>query len=162
MPVNSLAITLRPERPEDSAFLLEVYSSARKEELDATGWPDVTRKVFLGMQFNAQQQGYRATFPLAEFNVIEVGGQAAGRMVVNRAEGEFRLVDLALLPAHRGQGVGTTLIQNLLRDGAAAGKPVRLSVIKGERAFRLYERLGFKKTGEDILRIQMEWQCKPA
>lgn len=158
MPANPLAITLRPERPEDGAFLLEVYSSTRKEELDAVGWPDVTRKVFLGMQFNAQQQGYRATFPLAEFAVIEVSGQAAGRMVVNRTEGEFRLVDMALLHGHRGQGIGTMLIQNLLREAAAAGKPVRLSVLKGQRAFRLYERLGFKKTGEDILRAKMEWR----
>jgi ribosomal protein S18 acetylase RimI-like enzyme len=85
-------------------------------------------------------------------------GQAVGRIVIDRAGNEFRLVDIALLPEHRGRGLGTALIQNLQREAAAAKKPVRLSVLKGERAFRLYQRLGFEKTGEADLREQMEWR----
>ncbi len=110
------------------------------------------------MQFNAQQQGYRAAFPRAEFLIITIDNKAAGRVVVNRTEEEIRLVDVAVLPAHRGRGIGTEVIQGVLREAATAGKPVRLSVIKGQRAFRLYQRLGFRKTGEAAMREQMEWR----
>jgi ribosomal protein S18 acetylase RimI-like enzyme len=158
MPADPLPIALRPETPADGAFLLELYASTRKEEMEAFGWPETTRKAFLGMQFAAQQQAYRAAFPLAEFSVITLGGQDVGRMVVHRGEAEFRLVDIAVMPEHRGQGIGTRLIEDLLRSAKAAGKPVGLSVLKGQRPVSLYQRLGFRKTGEDILRLRMEWR----
>ncbi|HEY3914565.1 MAG TPA: N-acetyltransferase, partial [Verrucomicrobiae bacterium] len=50
------------------------------------------------------------------------------------------------------------LIQGLQREAAAAKKPVRLCVFAGERASRLYQRLGFRKTGHAAGRDQMEWQ----
>ena len=157
-PADLAAPALRPEGPADGPFLLEVYASTRREELEATGWPAAMREAFVRMQFNAQQQGYRAAFPRAEFAIILLDGQAVGRIVIDRAGNEFRFVDIALLPEHRGRGLGTALIQNLQREAAAAKKPVRLSVLKGERAFRLYQRLGFEKTGEADLREQMEWR----
>jgi len=168
MPVNLATITSRPERPEDEAFLREVYGSTREEELEASGLPLEMRAAFLNMQFKAQQQGYRNTFPQAEFHVILLGNQAVGRLIVSRAAGEWRLVDIALLPEHRNQGIGTALIQKLLAEAEAAAQPLRLSVIKGQRAFRLYQRLGFAKTGESGWRDLMEWradkshlQCNP-
>jgi GNAT superfamily N-acetyltransferase len=158
-PGHVATTSLRPERSEDEPFLLEVYASTRQEELDATGWPAAMREAFVKMQFNAQRQGYRATFPRAEFSIILSAGQPVGRIVINRAQSEFLLVDMTLLPAHCGCGLGTALIQDLLREAAAAQKPVRLSVLKGQRAGRLYQRLGFVKTGEDDLRDRMEWRA---
>jgi ribosomal protein S18 acetylase RimI-like enzyme len=158
-PANLATTALRPEGPADGPFLLEVYASTRKEELDAVGWPAAAREAFVRMQFSAQQQGYRAAFPGAEFSVILSSGQPVGRVVINRAEDEFRVVDIALLPAHRGRGIGTALMRELMGEAAIANKPVRLSVIKGQRAFQLYKRLGFEKTGEDSLRCQMEWRA---
>ncbi len=51
---------LRPEEPQDQAFLFELYASTRREELDAWGWPPQARAAFLRMQFQASQ-GYRTT-----------------------------------------------------------------------------------------------------
>lgn len=158
MPASLDTITLRPERPEDEPFLREVHASTRKEEIDAAGWPPAMREAFLNSQFSAQVQGYRTTFPKADFQIILSNDQSVGRMVVNRATKEIRLVDIALLPAYRNAGIGTLLIQRLLSEAAASGKPLRLSVIKGQRASRLYQRLGFKKTGESDLRDELEWR----
>jgi GNAT superfamily N-acetyltransferase len=160
MPVNPTAITLRPERPGDEAFLRAVYASTRQEELESSGLPVAMQAAFLDMQFKAQQQGYHSTFPQAEFHIILLGVQAVGRMVVNRAAGELRLVDIALLHEHRNQGIGTVLIQKLSTEAATTGQPLRLSVIKGDRAFRLYQRLGFAKIGESGLRDLMEWRAE--
>ena len=174
MPANLDAITLRPERPEDEPFLFTVYAGTRQEELDATGWPPVVREAFLNMQFKAQRQGYRSSFPQADFQIILANGNAVGRMVVNRATGEIVLVDIALMPEHRGHGIGTALLQQLVCEAEASGRPLRLSVIKGQRAGRLYQRMGFKKIGESDLRDELEWRaavrhpesdkikCKPA
>jgi ribosomal protein S18 acetylase RimI-like enzyme len=157
MSLDPATITLRSEQPGDESFLREVYGGTRQEELTAAGMPPEMQAAFLDMQFKAQQHGYHRAFPHAEFGIILLAGQAVGRMVVNRAATEWLLVDVALLPEHRDRGLGTALIQKLLAEAVAAGQPLRLSVLKGQRARRLYERLGFAKTGDLGLHDVMEF-----
>jgi len=52
-------------------------------------------------------------------------------------------VDIALLPEHRGNGVGTRLLDDLLDEGDAGAKSVTIHVERMNPALRLYERLGF-------------------
>lgn len=57
---------------------------------------------------------------------------------------------IAVAPARRGKGVGSTLLEELLRRAKAAGFPaISLSVREDEPARHLYERHGFQKVGED-------------
>ncbi len=154
-------IEVRPERAEDEAFLFELYASTRAEELDAWGWPAEMREKFLRMQFKAGQ-GYRTTFPAAEFQIVLVDGQPAGRLVIHRSRDELRIVDVALLPERRGAGIGSALLQRILGEAAATGKPLRLSVLKANRARRFYERLGFASVGKTELHLEMEWGGSPA
>lgn len=150
-------ITLRPERPEDEAFLYSVYASARGEELDRTGWDQSTREAFLRSQFAAMRKGYATAFPQAQFAIILVDHQPAGRLVVNRAEHEIRIVDMALLPAHRNRGVGTAIMKGLFAETAKAGKRLRLRVLKHSAAVRLYQRLGFRPLEDEEVYYHMEW-----
>lgn len=147
---------LRLEGPGDDAFRFELYASTRQEELDAWGWPAEMRRAFLEMQFKTQA-GYRAMFPRADFQIVLLGSERVGRLVVERASAEHRLVDIALLPAHRNGGLGTALLRALQSEARAAGKPLRLTVQKGHRAARLYARLGFVKCGETELHEDMEF-----
>jgi ribosomal protein S18 acetylase RimI-like enzyme len=154
----SQSITLRPVAPEDSAFTFQVYASTRAAELARTGWLDIQQQAFLKMQFKLQQASYKDKFPEAEDNIILRDGEAIGRIIVDRTHpGEIRGVDVAILPDARNSGVGTYLIQNLLEEASAAGKPFRIQVEKhNEAAFRLYERLGFVHLGESGTHISME------
>jgi len=151
-------VSLRPEQPDDEGFLFEVYASTREEELALTSWDEPTRRAFLNQQFNAMRKGYRSMFPAGEFSIVEQDGKPAGRMVIDRAGGEIHVVDLALLPAHRNRGIGTFLMRQVCAEAADAGKPVRLYVLKNNRAFRWYERLGFARTGERGVYDEMEWR----
>jgi GNAT superfamily N-acetyltransferase len=152
----------RPQLPEDEPFLREVYGSARQEELDLTGWGPEQRKVFLDSQFKAMRRGYAGQFPQGEFSVLMLGEKPIGLMVVNRAEHELRLVDIALLPEHRGQGIGTYWLNKLAQEAALKQKPFRLHVFKGSRPWSLYERLGFVKIDEDGPYEHLEWLPPPA
>jgi ribosomal protein S18 acetylase RimI-like enzyme len=147
-------VTLRPERPEDEPFLYTVYASTREEELALTQWDAAARRTFLDHQFRAMRQGYRGMFPEGEFLIIEIGGQAAGRMVMHRTAAEIRVVDLALLPPYRNRGIGTGLMGRIC---AGADRPVRLSVLRGNRALGWYGRLGFSKISELGIYEELEW-----
>jgi len=150
-------VSLRHEMPGDEAFLFAVYASTREAELAMTGWDEAACTAFLNMQFRAMRVGYRTSFPNAEFSIVLVDECPVGRLVVNRGAREVCVVDVALLPASRNKGFGTTLMRNLLAEVEVSGKPVRLRVQKGSRANRFYQRLGFKQIEEFDFDVEMEW-----
>ena len=133
-PNQPLVIALRPESAEDEPLLFELYAASREAELAATGWDPGTRSAFFQMQFRAQRQGYRSMFPQAAFSIIQIDGRPVGRIVVHRAEGQIRVVDIALQVTYQGQGLGTQLLRDLCAEASAAGKAVHLHVLKNSRA----------------------------
>jgi GNAT superfamily N-acetyltransferase len=155
--LGPIPVTLRSERPEDEAFLLEVYASTRQEEMQLAGWDSATQTLFIKMQFNAMRRGYASMFSDAEFSIILSEGKPIGRILVHRAHREIRLVDLALMPDWRDRGIGTGLLQSLQTEARQNGWPVRLQVLKMNRAARLYERLAFVRTGGDQMYDHLEW-----
>ena len=109
------------------------------------------------MQFTTQQMAYGAQFPDADQSIILRDELMIGRMLIDRRDEEIYLVDITLLAEHRGDGIGASLIRDLQREASAAGKAVRLRVMKTNRAVSFYERLGFSKVNESSTHFQMEW-----
>lgn len=149
---------LRATTENDASFLFAVYASTRAEEMARWNWSAAQIDAFLKMQFAAQQRAHHTAFPRADRSMIVLHAEmAAGIWVVNRTAEEIRLVDIALLPEHRGKGIGVRLIGALLEEAGAHGVPVRLSVAKSNRAARLYTRLGFAPTTDDGVYMGLEW-----
>jgi GNAT superfamily N-acetyltransferase len=136
--------TLRPIDDGDLPFLRGLYASTREEELAGVDWPAAQLEAFLDQQFAAQHRWYQEQYEGASFDVVEVAGEPAGRLYVARWPTEVRLVDVSLLPAWRGRGVGTALLQAVIAEASAAGKPVSIHVERMNRALGLYARLGFR------------------
>jgi ribosomal protein S18 acetylase RimI-like enzyme len=151
------ATTLRAVATGDEEILYRIYASTRTEELAPVPWTEAQKEAFLRMQFQAQSQDYAANYPDAAFLVILVDGAPAGRLYLDRRQNELLIVDIALLPEHRGNGVGGTILRDLLAEAAAAGKPVRIHVEHLNPALRLYERLGFRRIGDGGIYLLMEW-----
>lgn len=107
-------------------------------------WTDEQKQAFLRMQFDAQDAYYRQTYPGARFLVVIRDDNPIGRLYVARLADEMRIIDIALLPAHRRAGIGAQLISDVVAEAAAAGLPLRLHVEPWNPARRLYERLGFR------------------
>ena len=149
-------ITLRPVGSSDRDFLLQVYAATREEELRLVDWSPDQKAAFVRMQFEAQDAYYREHYHPATFDVIEIDGEPVGRLYVARWEDEIRIIDVALLPEHRGGGIGTTLIRGLLDEAAATGRRLSIHVESHNRAQRLYERLGFEEVAEHGLYRLME------
>ena len=141
-------VTLRPASPEDEGFLLRVYASTRLEELAPLGWSDADRDAFLREQGMAQHHHYRTYYRDVAYNLICIDGQPAGRLYIACWPSEMRLMDIALLPAHRNAGVGTTLMDELIKEAAGRKVPLSLHVESFNPARRLYERLGFRLAEE--------------
>ena len=157
-----MPITLRAALADDEAFLYELYASTRAEEVALFGWDAQQCEAFLRMQFNAQRQQY-AEFPHPDHRIILRATQPIGRLFVLRLEKEFCLADIALLPSERGAGLGGQLVGELLAEAAQNQVPVTLHVAHGNRARRLYERLGFvpeSLDNDDGAYCAMRWAAK--
>ena len=101
------------------------------------------KEAFLRAQFDGAAPLVPRALRARDFDVVLVDGEPAGRLTSHRGETEIRIVDIALLPEHRGSGVGTALLRDLLAEADAAGKRVTIHVERFNPALRLYERLGF-------------------
>lgn len=157
MSANPSRIKLRPTTVADEPFCFTIYASTRAEEIAATGWSSAQRNAFLREQFATRANAYRTTFPNAQHSIVSVGSTPVGTLIVQRTAGEIRVVDLALLPARRGGGLGTQLLRALMEEACDTGRPLRLQVLKGNPALRLYLRLGFSPAGDNGLYLKLEW-----
>ncbi|MDR3719162.1 MAG: GNAT family N-acetyltransferase [Bryobacteraceae bacterium] len=158
MPAHSaIAATLRPATPDDREFLYAVYASTRQEELAPAGWNAAQTEAFLRDQFRLQDHHYRTYFERAEYWIIEAGGGPVGRLYLHQRPEALALVDIALLPAWRGRGIGEALIRDVMRRAASLGLPVDLHVEYFNRAQALYQRLGFVAGAINGPYIEMRW-----
>jgi len=134
---------LRPEKAADKDFLFLVFASTRELEMGLVDWSASQKDAFLRQQFLAQYLHYHKHYADADFQIVECEGRPAGRLCVHRQAREIRIVDIALLPEFRGQGLGTQLLEGVLEEGVAAELAVTIHVEKHNPAQRLYQRLGF-------------------
>ncbi len=149
---------LRSMEPEDKAFLYEVYASTREEELAVLPWSSEEKERFLRMQFEAQHGFYMNQFPDAEFSIIELEGKPIGRYYLEHRHDEYRIIDIALLPPYRNQGIGGEYLKALCEKAMQSGLPICIHVEQNNRAMALYKRVGFKKIGDTGVYNLMEWR----
>jgi ribosomal protein S18 acetylase RimI-like enzyme len=150
-------LTLRPATPADRAFLLELYASTRAAELALLPWDDATKRAFVEQQFTAQDVHYRRHYGDAAFDVVELAGEPAGRLTVLRGTEDIRIVDIALLAAFRGRGIGTALLQAVLDEAGASERSVSIGVEVTNPARALYARLGFEAIEDHSPYLLMAW-----
>lgn len=151
-------VSLRTITPDDTPFVRDVYASTRDAELALVDWDDAVKHAFIDQQFEAQSAHYAANHDGADFDLILVAGEPVGRLYVHRGSDEIHLLDIAVLAPHRGRGIGTGLVSDLMHEAAAAGLPLRLHVeMFNDGAMRLYDRLGFRPVEQRGVYILMEW-----
>lgn len=152
-------LSLRPTTAADEPFLRAVHASTLSSELAALRHDAGAAEAFARMQFDLQERGYRAAHPAAAFMVVLLDGRPVGRLYVDRSPADIHVLEIGLLPEHRGRGLGTELLRGLIDEARDSDRRLKLSVLRSNPALRLYERLGFSATGSDEVRLQLEWRA---
>lgn len=154
---NSSPVSLRTVMPEDEPFLAELYATTREDDLRLTDWDDAQKAAFCAWQFQLQQLDYARKYPADGHLIIVRDDVPIGRLWVAEWEDCLFVVDISLLPAHRGSGVGTLVIEGVFAEGDRAGLPVRLTAFRSNpRSIALFERLGFRVHEEDEMLLVLE------
>jgi ribosomal protein S18 acetylase RimI-like enzyme len=150
---------LRPAGTDDRAFQRTLFGFCRPDAVYLALWPRAERDAFLDSQFALQDIHYRRYFENADVLIVTKQTVPAGRLIVERGARHWQLIDIGLMPDHRGHGLGTDLLRAVQAACAEAGaETLGLHVETGNRARGLYARLGFAETGDSGTHIEMTWK----
>jgi hypothetical protein len=115
-------------------------------------WSHLPLPELIDLQDRAQRAAYIEQWGAAGEHIIEVDGEAVGRVWWADTATGRTIVDLALLPNQRGARIGTQVVKELI--AGAGDQPVHCTVDLTQRAW--YDqliRLGFAEVdGDDVLR----------
>lgn len=130
-------LTLAARMPESGE---PIQKALRDHELTRY-WRNWGRQGDLGLVAESESVGYPISCAWVRlFSREEAGADYVGEDIAELAVGT--------IPAARGLGVGTRILQDLLSLCKTRYSGVSLSVRMENPAIRLYERLGFRKTSE--------------
>ncbi|MER6259278.1 GNAT family N-acetyltransferase [Streptomyces sp900105245] len=101
------------------------------------------------------RQRLRDGFAPAHTWVVEADGGFAGCVALRPGADGLRLEHFYLDPRLQGGGIGAAVLRRLLSRCDRDGVPVRLNVLQGSPARRLYERHGFTVESEDPVDVFM-------
>jgi ribosomal protein S18 acetylase RimI-like enzyme len=144
------AWSLRSATEDDFDFLFRVKREALGEYIAATwGWDEEDQR--------ARARAEPRAWPT---QVIVFDGEDAGVLQVDRRGSELYVINILVLPAHQGRGLGSAILRELMDEAAWDGVPVTLQVLRANpRARALYERLGFVVTGETAEHALLRWDA---
>lgn len=148
----------RPEHQQAIEYLIDQY--ARDPMGGGTPLPDAVRRELV--------PGLRA-HPTTVVFLAYSEGEPVGIAVCFRGFSTFaarpliNVHDLAVLPTHRRQGIGTSLLQAVESKARATGCcKVTLEVLEqNQRARRVYEALGFVRPGYGAIGGETHYLWKP-
>ncbi|SEO15203.1 GNAT family N-acetyltransferase [Actinacidiphila rubida] len=137
--------SLRSAAQDDVEPIAELRAVVMRADLERLGRYDEVRV----------RQRFRDAFSPGETWVVEAEGAFAGCVTFRPAEYGRYLEHLYLAPHVQGRGLGSAVLASLLRRSDAEGAVVRLIVLQGSAARRLYERHGFTVESEDAVDVWM-------
>ena len=146
---------VQPATDEHLPFLCRVYASARADEMAAVDWRDAEKNAFIEQQFVFQHRYYHEHHPDAQFLVITQRNEAIGRLYWRSEGDQAALMDISLLPAHRGAGLGSAILGLLMAHADANEQLTTLYVEPNNPAHRLYRRFGFTVVADNGVYLKM-------
>lgn len=161
--LRHIDLSLRPIQPGDEDLLCAIYASTRSDEMEwLPQWSEAQKAAFLRMQFEAQHDWYRKNYTGANFWLIQHGEAPIGRLYLHTAytPHDMRIIDIALLPQWRGQGLGTAVLKDVLAFAEGLEKSVSIHVESFNPAKKLYQKLGFSfVSATNGVYHLMEWKA---
>ncbi|MBK1897801.1 GNAT family N-acetyltransferase [Chryseobacterium paridis] len=99
----------------------------------------------------------RVLYQFEKAHIIIVGDQPIGLLKIDRTDENIDVLQLQINPDQQGRGIGKSILEDIIHEAKAAQKTVSLSVLKVNRAQKLYTTLGFKIIDEDQNSFMMKF-----
>lgn len=141
-----MKLKIRDGRKKDKAWLFDLYYSTMKSFIEQTwGWND-----------EFQQHGFETNLRPEYFQVVTDEGIDVGAFLVVNKEDHLWLEMLLVEKNNQNDGIGTWVMECIIKESAERNLPIKLSVIKLNPAKFFYLGLGFSVYEEDDAFYRLE------
>ena len=134
-------------------------SEADKEEVRRVNdrcYYEVVVAQFGSWDDDLQREFFEKKWHPSRYQKIICDSQFAGIVAVATHHDHIFLSEIQVDPDFQGQGLGTAVVTDLIKEAMQKGIPIRLQVLLKNRAKSMYDRLGFNVTGETATHYLME------
>ncbi|MFJ2558952.1 MULTISPECIES: GNAT family N-acetyltransferase [unclassified Streptomyces] len=139
---------LRAATAADVEPVAELRATVMRADLERLGRYDEHRvRQRLRDSFSTEHTSIIVTAEAADAEAAE--GAVAGCVTLRPVSTGLLLEHFYLAPRHQGHGLGSAVLRTVLKRADERNAPVRLNVLQGSAARRLYERHGFVLESED-------------
>ena len=113
-----------------------VWDEADHDEFFDRGWASAAHDILL---CDGVPCGYVSVDQLADYNHVRL---------------------LVVLPEYQGRGIGSAFLWEVIEEARSRQVPVKLRVLRENRALQFYKRFGFRQYDRTETHILMEWNDK--
>lgn len=128
--------------------MFELHRQTMRHYVEAEwGWNDDWQREYFDRKFDPDA-----------YSIIQVEGQDAGVLVVERDGDAIYLSLIEIAPPYQGKGIGSAILRDLQSEAQESKRTLTLHVLHtNRRAANLYKRHGFHVTDEEDHRVKMQW-----
>ena len=135
---SEMELTYQAAKLDDIEFLLELRIETMEEHLINSG---------INLTMNNHKERILHNFEYAKIIVYEE--ENIGLLKLLKSKTNYEIEQFQIKKKYQGRGIGKKIIEEIIREANLEELPIKLSVLKKNKAKYLYERLGFRIIGED-------------
>ncbi len=140
----------RPATPSDTEFARISHHEAYRE---------VVSRQFGAWDEALQARLFEEKWIPDQFEIVLYDGNPCGFLSIEDRPDHIYVSEIVIVPQFQGRGIGSRLLNEEMQRGRETKSPLRLQVLKANRAIELYRRLGFKECGTTETHLCMVWEA---
>lgn len=144
---EDMKLTLRKALPSDLDFLINLRHATMRDYLEDAGMPTTYEAYVDRIQYK---------FDCAQIINLDDTPIGLFKTEYQKEQNLWYLIQIQIHPGYQNLQVGSQLIYSLIEKAKITNAVVGLSVIKTNPAYKLYQRLGFEKVGENKFEHELE------
>jgi len=126
--------------------------------LHHSAYKDVVCRQFGSWDESIQDGFFKEGWNRAPHKVILVDDVPVGIYSIAVKSDHVFFSELQILPEYQGKGLGSKIVEEQMKHAKTLDLPLRLQVLRENKAQELYLRLGFIVIGTTDLHVKMEWR----
>lgn len=143
-------ITYRPvDRERDLEFARQIHHAVYR---------DVVTRQFGSWNEEMQDRFFEEEWWATPFQHILFEGKSVGLVSVGPKD-DYRFInEIMVVPEYQGRGIGSFVLRDQIAEAERQSQPLKLKVLRMNKAQELYTRMGFVPYDESDVFIFMMWQ----
>lgn len=147
---------LRPVVDADRPLIATIFADGRAADYARWGLSPEQLEALVQHQSAAQWLHYQSHYPASVHSLICVGDTAVGRVWLDQGEDALRLLDLTVLSAWRGRGIGGRILDGLKADARRSGRSIGIWLSDSEDK-TWWARRGFEPQEQRDFHQRWDW-----